>query len=126
MAKKLNLSISDTSVNRTKFGDFTRNYRQSANVVDQRDGRGDFRASSDMYGRTGADSTNLREFYDQGGRGRTRTSSTSTPSNNSVDTATPDDYASTDIGAKISATTPSQTRKVDAEEAVRRTHFERN
>jgi hypothetical protein len=123
--KKKLLSISDPSVNRTKYGDFTRNYRQSSNVIDQRDNRGDFRARSDMFGRTGADSTNLREFYEQGGRGRTRDTGTSTRPQTS-EIATPDDYSGgAAYGGMVSETTPNSTRKVDAEEAIRKTHFER-
>lgn len=128
MAKKLNLTIADPSANDKTYKPFVSNYRQSANVIDRRDGRGEIRASTDMYGRSGVtENTNVREFYEKGAKGKTRTSPNATPvSGSTVDSTTPDDYATSDIGAKFSQTTPNSSRKVDAEEAVRKTHFERN
>lgn len=127
MAKKLNLSTQGDKV----YGDFARNYRQSSNVEDRRDGRGLIRATTDMFGRPDAfGRTNTRDVLESKG-GNKEPTSTARASNRSPGTTaetTPDDN-SDDFrmyGGGRNTTTPSSTRKVDAEEAVRKTHLERN
>lgn len=117
--KKINLSIADPTVNRSGYGDWTRNYRQSTNVEDRR------RKVADMPDRTPRDFdyAEVSKMNDPS-LSRTRTGGSTGAYKN--DTQTPDDYATSDIGYKPNQTTPSSTRKVDAEEAIRRTHFERN
>lgn len=130
MAKKPLLDA--TSKPKSTFGSFTAGYRQSGNIEDKRDGRGEIRARTDMYGMdfgNGSASTNLNDFYRKDAKGNTRTKGTSTPSQRSIeDTSdnTPDDYAPLDIGSKYSATTPSSSSyKASIDEAIRKTHIER-
>jgi len=102
--KKMDLSIADPTRNQSKYRDFTRNYRQSENLEDRR-GR--------QFQPTETPSAQWS------GAKQSRTSSTP-----------PDQYGD-DLGAMVggmdsTSTSASATRKVDAEEAIRRTHFERN
>lgn len=114
MARKPNLDA--TSRAATAYSDFTKNYRQSSNVLDQRDGKGYQRDHEARGSPTPKDA----EYGARTSSGRIgRTSSAG-------DTQTPDDYATSDIGSKSSPTTPpNSTRKVDPEEAVQRTHRDR-
>lgn len=114
----------------SKYGLFTKDYRQSTNIEDKRDGRGEIRARMDTFGRGGGDNTNWNEFYQPNGRGATRTrEKTSTPSAGSD--PIPDDYSSdlAGMGTPQSGITssgyhskPGQARKVDAAEAVDTTY----
>ena len=102
--KKMDFSIADPSRNQSKYRDFTRNYRQSENLEDRR-GR--------QFQPTETPSAQWSGYK------QSRTSSTP-----------PDEYSddiNAVLGGGFSTTTPtSSSRKVDAEEAIRRTHFERN
>lgn len=86
MVKKLNLRISGGSAdNESAYRDFTKSYRQSDNIVDQRDGKGEARYMQQVQ----------------------------------------EEIDSMLGGGKHQDRLPTNTRKVDAEEAVRKTHFER-
>lgn len=107
MAKKPLLDA--TSRPPTKYSDFTRNYRMSANFEDRR-------AESKVG--MGSGST-IRQTGGEGG------GSTGRAKNNQ---STPDDFGGSDLGTggfSNQGTTPHSTRKVDAAEAIERTHFER-
>lgn len=105
--RKLNLSIADPTTNQSKYRDFTRNYRQSTNVEDRRGEHAASRARVAASGRTPVDA----EYGTRTPRTRTNDGSTG---EGGVDPFTGE------------GSSGSTTRKVDAEEAVRRTHFERN
>lgn len=129
MAKKLDLTIANPSKGKS-YGAWTAGYRQSTNVEDRRDSMGMARAAQ------GA----MEEIYSQEAkmprkqvdtstpRGRATNNSDRTPSQRPIeDTSdnTPDDYATSDVGGRVSQTTPSSAYKASAEEAIRKTHIER-
>lgn len=89
-----------TSRPESPFSSFTKGYRQSRNIEDRRAAQ--FRPSETPVT-----------------HGRQAVRPNQTP---------PDAYADMDMVFSVDSptTTPSATRKVDAEEAVRKTHFERN
>lgn len=104
MAKKPLLDA--TSRPESTYSAFTKNYRASDSIIDRR---------GKQYRPT---STNPRGGSVGGGTGPVR-----------EDTQAVDDYNSdmAGFGGKSSETTPrNSSRKVDADEAIRRTHTERN
>lgn len=103
MAKKLLLDA--TSKPKSTFGEFTRGYRQSDNVIDSRDGDGTSRARRGMYGSPDPMPSQKAD-------------NTRTPPAKSGFQETPDDYQTMDVAAKSNPTTPYSTRKVSPEEAV--------
>lgn len=116
MAKKPSLSISGgLSDNDSKFKDYMRGYRMSNNVEDRRGAS--FRPTETPRDTDYNFMTSDRRTSVGAGTGYVREG-----------TQTVDDY-SDDMqaygGNKPSTTTPTSTRKVDAEEAIQRTHRDR-
>lgn len=120
--KKLNLSTKEDKV----YGEFTKGYRLSDNFIDRR-GQKSYADTLDQYGR------NYDRFMGETPTPASRKARQETMTPIARDTTRADSSPS-DFDPFLnkggSDTTPSnsfsQTRKVDAEEAVRKTHFERN
>lgn len=134
MFGKNKLRLDATSRAPTKYSDFTKGYRQSSNLIDQRDGQGEWRVAeglmsslekldrADQINRRRKGPTPIDRIDDTrtkrtGGGGGTQTGY--------GDESTPDDYSGGGIaeGGLKSGTTPStSTRKASPEEAIERTY----
>lgn len=122
---KLNLRATDDSRKPTKYSEFTRSYRQSENVVDNRDGNGSDRAKRGVYGeysgrtydtsRPSKNDLNPNGYDEYPARKHRDTSTTPDSQKGGDDGATGYDYHST----------TSSTRKVSPEEAIQVTHKDR-
>lgn len=133
---KRKLVLDATTRTPTKYSDFTKGYRSSSNLIDQRDGQGDLRVAMDLMGYiedgvkkdsrdrykkgpTPIDRIDDTRTKRTGGGGSTGTGGDPYDSSGN----TPDDYGVTEFGPKKSDTTSA--RKVSPEEAIDRTFNKR-
>lgn len=118
-----------TSQPETSFSSFTRGYRQSSNIEDRRNMNRALQPSRTPRDTKATVSDVMFPGQFSGSTGRGRADNGTTPDDYSIGPAEGGPVSKKTPGSgwpSVTSEQQSSTRKVDAEEAVRKTHFERN